>query len=76
MAALSNEHKKNIFVFAFFVIYVFVLYVKSFGNSWTHDDFPVVVNNPDIRSLKAFLENSYPGRPLRELSYFVDYSIF
>ena len=76
MIDLLSERKINIYVFAFFMAYVYFLYANTFGNSWTHDDFPVVVRNLDIRSLKTFLENSYPGRPLREISYFIDYSIF
>lgn len=40
------------------------------------DDFSVIVNNSDIRSLGNFLANTFPGRPLRELSYLVDYSLF
>ena len=40
------------------------------------DDFPVIVNNPDIRSLGNFITNSYPGRPLREISLLLDYSLF
>lgn len=40
------------------------------------DDYSVIVNNPDIRSIAHFLENSFPGRPLREISYLLDYSFF
>ncbi|WP_432821839.1 tetratricopeptide repeat protein [Trichloromonas sp.] len=54
----------------------FVLYANTFGNAWTYDDFPVVVDNPDIRSLADFFVNSYPGRPLRELTYLVDHALF
>lgn len=54
----------------------FCVYANTFGNAWTHDDFPVVVNNPDIRSLSAFIDNSFPGRPLREVSYLLDYALF
>jgi len=52
------------------------LFSNTFGNAWTLDDFPVIVNNPDIRSIKLFLENSYPGRPLREITFLLDYSLF
>lgn len=52
------------------------LYVQSFGFSWTYDDVPVVIENVDIRSLANFFENRYPGRPLRELSYMLDYALF
>jgi len=54
----------------------FAAFANTFGHGWTYDDFPVVVNNPDIRSLGNFFQNQYPGRPLRELSYLLDYSLF
>ena len=40
------------------------------------DDYAVIVNNPDIRSVGNFLTNSFHGRPLREISYLVDYTLF
>ena len=52
------------------------LYANSFNNAWSFDDIFVVVNNPDIRSFKAFIENTYPGRPLRELSLMLDHYVF
>ena len=54
----------------------FLLYLSTFGNSWSYDDFLVVVHNPDITSFQAFLTDCYPGRPLRELSFLVDYQLF
>ncbi|RNC72765.1 MAG: tetratricopeptide repeat protein [Desulfuromonadales bacterium] len=54
----------------------FLLLSGTFGYQWTYDDLPVVVENPDIRSLSAFLENRQPGRPLRELTYLLDYRLF
>jgi tetratricopeptide (TPR) repeat protein len=54
----------------------FLLFANTFGHTWTMDDLPVIVNNPDIRSLEGFLRDSYPGRPLRELTYLLDYSLF
>lgn len=53
-----------------------LLYVPTFDGAWLMDDYPVIVNNPDIRSLANFLSNSFPGRPLREMSYLLDYSFF
>jgi 4-amino-4-deoxy-L-arabinose transferase-like glycosyltransferase len=53
-----------------------MLFANSFGNDWTYDDFSVVVNNPDIRSLKGFLGNSIRGRPIREITYLFDYMLF
>lgn len=54
----------------------FLLYAGSFSHPWLHDDQIVVVENPDIRSLKAFLDDHYPGRPLREVTYLLDYQLF
>lgn len=54
----------------------FAVFANTFGNGWTYDDFPVIVDNPDVRSLTAFLRDSYPGRPLRELTYLLDYRLF
>lgn len=55
---------------------VVAVYGNTFRNHWTYDDRYVVVENPDNHSLREFLENHYPGRPLRELSYMVDYKLF
>ncbi|PLX77743.1 MAG: hypothetical protein C0615_04825 [Desulfuromonas sp.] len=63
-----------IFFFLFFV--VTVLNLNTFDNAWTFDDLGLVVNNPDVLSLKNFFKNSYPGRPIRELSYMLDYKLF
>lgn len=54
----------------------FILYANTFGNAWTLDDYPVIVNNPDVRSLGGFLKDAYPGRPLRELTFLLDHSLF
>lgn len=53
-----------------------LLYFKTFGSTWTYDDFMVLVENPDIRSIRQFLQDTYPGRPLRELTYLLDYKLF
>ncbi len=52
------------------------LYANTFGNAWTMDDFPVIVNNPDVQSWSGFWQNTYPGRPLRELSFLLDHALF
>jgi len=54
----------------------FALFSNTFASSWTYDDFPVIVNNPDIRSLWDFGRNIRGGRPLRELTLLIDYQIF
>jgi tetratricopeptide (TPR) repeat protein len=58
------------------MVVAFLAYSNTFGHPWIYDDLPVIVNNPDITSWKAFLSDSYPGRPLRELSYLLDHSLF
>ena len=45
------------------------VYGNTFLNRWTYDDRYVVVNNPDNHSIREFVENHYPGRPLRELAH-------
>ncbi|RNC72801.1 MAG: hypothetical protein ED859_02035 [Desulfuromonadales bacterium] len=52
------------------------IYGNTFFNQWTYDDLPVVVQNPDARTLDSFLKNTVPGRPLRELSYIPDHLLF
>jgi len=54
----------------------FLAYANTFGNGWTYDDFPVIVENHDVRSWAGFLKDSYPGRPLRELTYLLDHGLF
>lgn len=54
----------------------YLVYANTFGAAWSHDDFPVLVDNPDIRSLANFFHDSYPGRPLREVTYLLDYQLF
>ena len=59
-----------------FVCLGFLLYFKTFGHAWAFDDYFVILKNQDIRSLKDFFNNEYPGRPLRELSSMLDYKLF
>ena len=60
------------------VALAFIVYGSTFGNAWTYDDFPVVVDNQQIRSWSDFLTNSFRpgGRLLREFTYLVDYRLF
>lgn len=64
------------FVLPFLLAAAFVLYAGTFGHGWTYDDFPVIVENPDVKSWAGFLADSYRGRPLRELTFLLDYSLF
>lgn len=61
---------------AIFFAVAFALYSGTFSNEWTYDDLPVIVENTDVQSIKGFLENTYPGRPLREISFLIDHAIF
>jgi len=74
---MSESKPLNLYgVFAVLLGVTFVLYGKTFSNPWILDDFPVIVNNPDVTSLKAFWSDAYPGRPLRELTFLLDYTLF
>lgn len=59
-----------------FLAAAFVLFANTFGHPWIYDDFPVIVDNPDVRSWANFLADGYPGRPLRELTYLLDHALF
>lgn len=61
---------------ALLFVVAMLAYANTFGNGWTYDDFPVIVENPDVRSWAGFLNNSYQGRPLRELTYLLDHALF
>lgn len=53
-----------------------LLYVNTFSGTWLMDDFPVIVNNSDIRSISNFIANANPGRPLREITCLFDFFLF
>jgi len=72
----SARHLKSSGPFLLLLAVAFLVYANTFGNGWTYDDFPVIVENPDVRSWAGFFKDSYPGRPLRELSYLLDYTLF
>ena len=63
-------------IVAVLFLLTFAVFANTFQNDWTYDDIPVVLDNPDIRSLENFLQNTYDVRPLRELSYMLDYTLF
>jgi hypothetical protein len=58
------------------LILAYILFYQTFYNEWTVDDFPVLVNNLDIKSLSGFFNDTYPGRPLRELTFLLDFVFF
>ena len=63
-------------VAALLMAVAYLLYANTFGASWNFDDFPVIVDNPDVRSWTAFWQNLRPGRPMRELTYLLDRALF
>lgn len=76
---LSSGNAVRIPSWAVFLIMLgtaYLLFANTFGAAWTYDDFPVIVNNPDILSWEAFLADLRPGRPLRELTYLFDHALF
>lgn len=64
------------FIFIAILTLTFLVYGNTFLNHWTYDDYVVIVENSDVRSLSGFMENHYPTRPFRELTYIVDYKLF
>lgn len=67
---------KYLFVIAGFFAVTYLLYLPSFRCEWVMDDIPVIVENLDIRSFANFFKDRYPGRPLREFTYLLDYALF
>ena len=77
MNHLDDTRQREVFwFFLAAMVCAFWLYRQSFGFLWTYDDIVVLVRNPDIRSFTNFFKNYYPGRPVRELTYMLDYKLF
>jgi hypothetical protein len=72
----ADGRRELIITFVIFIVLSYALYANTFANEWTMDDVPVIVNNPDIQSVDAFLSNTRPDRPLREISLMVDHALF
>jgi tetratricopeptide (TPR) repeat protein len=75
-AFAANKKANNLGFLFLFLLVAFLLYGKTFNYAWTFDDYPVIVENTDIRSISNFFENKYLGRPLREITYLLDYYFF
>jgi tetratricopeptide (TPR) repeat protein len=58
------------------LILTYALFYQNFYHDWTIDDFSVLVNNPDTKSLSGFFDDTRPGRPLRELTFLLDFVAF
>ena len=54
----------------------FLLFSNTFLSTWTYDDFKLIVNNPDIRSMDQLINDSQPGRIGRDISLLLDYQMF
>lgn len=74
--AKNNLTFRTLLPLLIFLSLAFALYAQTFGHAWTYDDFPVIVENADVRSWAGFWANGYPGRPLRELSFLLDHALF
>lgn len=75
-ATIRSVWRTQWWVFLLLSAIVIAQYLNTFDNAWTFDDLAVVVENPDVRSLKNFFKDTYVGRPVRELSYMLDYKLF
>lgn len=64
------------FLLLMLMLSALLIYMQTFDGVWVMDDHTVIETNFDIRSFSNFLANTFPGRPLRELTYLLDYSIF
>jgi hypothetical protein len=67
MDSLSHRTRHVLIAFPILLVAAFLLYAKNFSNEWTYDDYSVLVHNPDIQSVGAFLEDQKPGRPVRSV---------
>lgn len=70
-----NLSRKGILLL-FLLLVSFTVFGNTFFNQWTYDDPPVVLHNPDAHSLAGFIENTRPGRPMRELTYIPEHILF
>lgn len=74
--AVGSVGTSPLLVFVVLMLVTFALYWQSFGHGWTLDDNVVILGNPDVQSWGGFLADSYPGRPLRELTFLFDHALF
>lgn len=67
---------QNLLSFLLLMVVAYLAFWPSFAADWAMDDYLIIVNNPDIQSFAQFSQDRYPGRPLRELTYMLDYRFF
>lgn len=73
---MNYKMPSRLYLYIALLVVCAAVYGTTFLNGWTYDDIPVVVQNPDAHSLAGFMENSRPGRPMRELTYIPEYMLF
>jgi hypothetical protein len=74
--SFTDGRRDLLLTFVIFVVLAYAIFANTFVNEWTMDDFPVIVNNPDIQSVHAFFKNTHPLRPLREITFMLDHAFF
>jgi hypothetical protein len=76
ISSFTDGRRELSLTFVIFIVLAYCIFANTFANEWTMDDFPVIVKNHDVQSFHAFLKNSRPGRPLRELTFLLDHAFF
>jgi tetratricopeptide (TPR) repeat protein len=74
--SFTDERRELTLTFLIFIVLAYCIFANTFTNGWTMDDLPAIINNPDIQSFNDFLANTYPGRPLREITFMLDHVFF
>jgi hypothetical protein len=74
--SFTDKRRELTLTFLIFIVLAYSIFANTFDNEWTMDDFPVIVNNPNIQSLNAFWVNTFPARPLREITFMLDHAFF
>lgn len=67
---------KKLIPYVLLIGLAFLLFSNTFLSTWTYDDYKVIVNNPDIRSMDQLIKDSQPSRIGREISLMLDYKMF
>ncbi|MCK5421977.1 MAG: glycosyltransferase family 39 protein, partial [Deltaproteobacteria bacterium] len=77
--SIERSKKWTIFYLACLILLPSVIYINSLHNQFVFDDIPLILDNPSIRSLEkiplriASGIDKIPYRPLRSITYAVDY---
>ncbi|MCM2265382.1 MAG: hypothetical protein NDI73_09345 [Desulfuromonadales bacterium] len=79
MQALNSDvyrRREHLAALVALLLCAFALFANTFGAEWNYDDFPVIVENPDVLSFGNFFKDQFPGRPLREFTFVIDHALF